>query len=121
MRTSPLLTAAVVFLGVISPVLANLGGDFSEPATRQGLFYLWFYWLPTRVDLLLLPSGGQLTTGLAMTVYAAQYAFLVAAIYCAIGVSRVALHFLKPHRHRTGLGGSEACMATPIRQRWNGR
>jgi hypothetical protein len=103
MRLSPLFVAASVFLGTFSPALISLGGDFSDPTSRHGLFYFWFYWLPVRVDALLMPNGDSLMLGLAMAVYVAQYATLFAVVVAAAEMGRIFLDFLKPLKHRAGL------------------
>jgi hypothetical protein len=103
MRVSPIFSAASVFLGIFSPALVPLGRDFSDPVSRHGLFYIWFYWLPVQVDRLLMPDGDALTLGLAMAVYVAQYATLFAAVVAAAHMGRILLDFLKPHKHRAGL------------------
>jgi hypothetical protein len=103
MRLSPSFVAASVFLGTFSPALIGLGGDFSDPASRHGLFYIWFYWLPVHVDQLLMPDGDVLTIGLAMAVYTAQYAMLLAVLRAGVNIGRVFVDFLNPHRHRAGL------------------
>jgi hypothetical protein len=103
MRFFPLFAAVSVFLGTFSPALVRLGGDFSDPASRHGLFYVWFYWLPTRVDWLLMPNSDALTLGLAIAVYVAQYATLLAVVAAVAHTGRILLDFLKPHKHRAGL------------------
>jgi len=103
MRLAPLFAAVSVFLGTFSPAFVSLGGDFSEPASRNGLFYAWFYWMPLRVDQLLMPNGDVLTLGLAIGVYVAQYAMLLALAAAAAHTGRIFVDFLKPHKHRAGL------------------
>jgi hypothetical protein len=103
MRLSPRFVTASVFLGTFSPAFISLGGDFSDPASRHGLFYTWFYWLPVHVDQLLMPDGDALTIGLAMAVYIAQYAMLLAVLKVASNSARVFVDFMRPHKHRAGL------------------
>jgi hypothetical protein len=103
MRLAPSYVAASVFLGTFSPALIGLGGDFSDPASRYGLFYFWFYWLPVHVDRLLLPDGDVLTIGLAVAVYIVQYAVLLAVLKVVANAAQMIMDFLKPHKHREGL------------------
>jgi hypothetical protein len=103
MRLSPFLVAASVFLGTFSPALVSLGGDFSDPASRHGVFYIWFYWLPVHADRLLMPDSDVLTIGLAIIVYVAQYAMLFGALKVAADVAQIFADFLRPHKHRAGL------------------
>ena len=103
MRLSPSVVAASVFLGTFSPALVSLGGDFSDPTARHGLFYAWFYWLPVHVDQLLMPDGDVLTIGLAMATYIVQYAMLFAVLRVAAKTGRVLMDFMRPHKHRAGL------------------
>jgi hypothetical protein len=103
MRLAPSYVAASVFLGTFSPALVSLGGDFSDPASRHGVFYLWFYWLPVHVDRLLMPDGDVLTIALAIAAYIVQYALLFAALNAGVNVAQVIADFFRPHRHRAGL------------------
>jgi hypothetical protein len=103
MRLSPFLVAASVFLGTFSLALVSLGGDFSDPASRHGLFYIWFYWLPVHVDRLLMPDGDVLTIGLAVAAYVVQYALLLAFMKVVAHLAQIISDFLKPHKHREGL------------------
>jgi hypothetical protein len=66
MRTPTIFLYCIVavFLGAASPLIASLGGDFSDPATRHGLFYVWFYLLPTTVDQWLWLEGDSLVVAL---------------------------------------------------------
>jgi hypothetical protein len=103
MRLSPRFVAASVFLGTFSPALVSLGGDFSDPSSRHGFFYIWFYWLPVYADQLLMPDGNVLTIGLAIAVYVVQYAMLLVVLKAAANTAQTFVDFLKPHKHRTGL------------------
>jgi hypothetical protein len=99
MRVATLAIAASIVLGMMSPALAGLGGDYSDPATRDGLFYAWFYVFPVAADLWLWPEGGA-QIALAMTVYGAQYLMLFAAAKGLVVGVRVIHDFLRPYRHR---------------------
>jgi hypothetical protein len=103
MRISPHHVVASIFLAVFSLVLASIGGDYSDPASRHGFFYAWFYWLPTRVDLLFMPGGYELMMGLALAVYVAQYAIVLVAINLTLRGMRIVIDFVRPHKHRGGL------------------
>jgi hypothetical protein len=85
--------------------LASIGGDYSDPASRHGLFYVWFYWLPIRVDLLFMPDGYVPILGLALMVYVAQYMALLVAISRVIN-SASALANLRPRKLRAPFIGS---------------
>jgi hypothetical protein len=103
MRISPHHVVASIFLAVFSLVLASVGGDYSDPASRHGFFYAWFYWLPIRVDLLFRPNGYELTMGLACAVYVVQYVGVLVAINLTSRVVGTMIDFLRPHKHREGL------------------
>jgi len=103
MRVSPSFAAASAFLGTFSPALVSVGGDFSDPTSRHGLFYAWFYWLPVHVDQLLMPDSGALTIGLGMAVYMLQYAALFTVMKIVAKSGQVLVDFLRPHKHRAGL------------------
>jgi hypothetical protein len=103
MRISPHHVVASIFLAVFSLALASVGGDYSDPASRHGFFYVWFYWLPIRMDLLLRPDGYELMMGLACVVYVFQYAVVLVAINLMSRTVRTVIDFMWPHKHRVGL------------------
>jgi hypothetical protein len=103
MRLSPHHVVAAIFLAVFSLALASVGGDYSDPASRHVFFYMWFYWLPIRVDLLFRPDGYELMMGLACAVYVFQYALVLGAINLTSRIVRTMIDFMWPHRHRGGL------------------
>jgi hypothetical protein len=106
MRISPHHVVASLFLAVVSLVLASVGGDYTDPASRHGFFYAWFYWLPVRIDLLFMPGGYELMMGLVFAVYIAQYGIVLVAINLAARGARTVIDFIRPHRHRVGLARS---------------
>jgi hypothetical protein len=93
------IVAASVFLGMISPALAGLGGDFSDPATRHGLFYAWFYVLPVAADLWLWPEGDA-QIALAMVVYVLQYLVLFGVVHGLLELSNLVRDFVGLDGHR---------------------
>jgi hypothetical protein len=103
MRISPHHVVASLFLAVFSLALASVGGDYSDPASRHSIFYVWFYWLPIQMDLLFRPSGYELMMGLVFTVYVAQYVFVLVGINLTSRVVRTIIDFMRPHKHRVGL------------------
>jgi hypothetical protein len=92
-----------VALGAASPLIANLGGDFSDPGTRHGLFYAWFYLVPTTVDQWFWPEGDALMVALAVFVYTLQYLALFGVVLALWPIASITKDFVSPHRHRAGL------------------
>jgi hypothetical protein len=102
--------------GAASPVIANIGGDFSNPATHHGLFYAWFYLFPTMVDQWLWPDGDALMVTLAMFVFTVQYLTLfgVGAALFRLATIKKGFHQPAPASRRVDAAGLRR--ATPARQ-----
>jgi hypothetical protein len=96
------LGAAAIALGVASPFLINLGP--AGAATSDGLFHVWFYAMPTMVDLWLWPEGPILMLLLTMAVFTVQYLALFAAIAGLLQLAKVAQDFISPYKHRRSAG-----------------
>lgn len=97
------MAAVALALGISSPFFVNLGP--ADAATSDGLFHVWFYALPTMVDLWLWPEGPILMLLLAMVVFTVQYVSLFAAVVGLLQFAKVAQDFISPYKHRR-LAGS---------------
>ena len=98
--TYPLIALAAV-LAFLSLFVAGLALDYADHSARQGVLYVWFYLAPMLVDRLFLPESDAGMLLLAVSVYTLQYVGLFAF---ARAVHTLVHDFVRPYRHRTGLG-----------------
>jgi hypothetical protein len=102
-RYAIFLSCVALFLGAASPSISSLGGDFSDPATRHGLFYAWFYLVPTTADQWFWPEGDALVVALAVVVFTLQYLALFGLVLALWRLAIFTKDFFSPYRHRAGL------------------
>lgn len=101
MRKVIIICIASLALGVISPFIVNTMGLRSA---SSGLLHTWFMLLPSVVDQWLWPDGAMAMLALATLVLTFQYLTLFAMCAAIWPLSKVALDFVRPPRHRQGLG-----------------
>jgi hypothetical protein len=96
---------AAVALALASLVMVSFGPNYTDPASREGLFYTWFYLVPLIADSWVEPQSGLLILAVSTTAYSLQYLATIAMASFSWKLSTVIIDFVGPPKHRGTLAG----------------
>lgn len=91
---------AAVTMALVSLVIVDFGPIYTDPASREGLFYTWFYRAPLLADSLFEPQSGAAILAMSIATYTLQYLATIALASFSWKLATVIIDFVGPPKHR---------------------